>query len=425
MAERIGRGWVSARRFTSGLAVRAVAVMLSGFPGLFAAGAPPTLTVQLRPPEALAAGAAWRVLGESDWRASGIAYTDLPPGAYFLEFKPLAGWQTPEQERPVWLGESGHIILFPSYARLPLHPIVVTATPGGYVLEQAWTPMGFDAVRSPYSLSSENAEWEAVRRRTPRPVTMPRENAGWRVRLWALAFPGQEFVGWSGDAAGTRNPLTFVVQGPRRIQAHFARPQTEIAATLQAGRVDSPGRARFHAQFGYPVGEPLRRLEWRPSLPAGWKLVGALGLGGPEVQDSAIIFRGPLAHNPIQFNLVVEIPAGEEGRRSVTGEVKYSIGSDGQSGTRPVNGPSVVVQPSAAARLELDLATGQPRLRVRGMVGKTYTFEQTPAMFLLGEPRQLWAFMGDLTLTNNAQEFVDPFGLLKSGSIFYRATIVE
>jgi len=87
----------------------------------------------------------------------------------------------------------------------------------------------------------------------------------------------------------------------------------------------------------------------------------------------------------------------------------------------------LIVGPSTAARLDLalDSAAGHPRLRVEGVVGKTYSIEQTIALWPPSGPPQLWAFLGDTTLTNTSEIFADPFPLTTVGGIYYRASIVE
>ncbi len=389
-----------------------------------------TLTVHLAPPEAVAAGAAWRLLGESTWRNSGVAYGDLPLGQHFLELKPVEGWFAPEGNRPVKIAESLITVVSPlPYRLIPRYPIVVTTTGGGFVEEQAWSPAGFSALH-PFgdnSPSGLNRGWERARREQPRPMTMPFENFGWRVRLRAMAFPGYQFAGWTGDFAGTRNPLTLIVHEPRRIAAHFVPTGTAVTATHQAEFCESPGTATIHAQFSYPPGEQLEQLEWRPALPASWKLVGVVGLSGPRVEADAVRFDGPLGHNPVQFNLQVAVPSGETGLETIAGEVTYSLSGEAAPVVRTLDALTLTVGASTAAHLEVavDFSAGHPRLLVEGVVGRTYSIEQTIALWPPSGPRQLWEFLGDITLTNTSEIFIDPFPLATGGGIFYRASRVE
>ena len=47
--------------------------------------------------------------------------------------------------------------------------------------------------------------------------------AGAQVTLRAFPDAGQEFAGWSGDAAGLQNPLTITMDQSRMITGHFTR----------------------------------------------------------------------------------------------------------------------------------------------------------------------------------------------------------
>ena len=61
----------------------------------------------------------------------------------------------------------------------------------------------------------------------------PRVNAytkGQAVRLTAQPFPGQAFLGWSGDASGTQNPLTVTVTTNQTITATFTH---QLALAIQ------------------------------------------------------------------------------------------------------------------------------------------------------------------------------------------------
>jgi uncharacterized repeat protein (TIGR02543 family) len=387
---------------------------------------PVALTVHLAPGQAVAAGAGWRLQGESNWRSSGVAYTEIPAGTYFLEFKPVAGWYAPVREQPLVLADSTTHILTVTYTIVPRYPVEVSATEGGFVELEAWAPQIFGGLRPPGPADTDaarNAEWERALRNGPRTKAMPWDNAGWRVRLRALAAPGYEFVGWTGDATGTRNPRSFLVQSPRKIQAHFAPPLVTSTATLRADYCDAPGQGTIHGQFVFPAGSRLELLRCRPQLPSGWELASVDGLGGPVIERGEVVFRGLAGHNPVQFNLRVNVLSGDSGIRTLGGVVEYRLAGEAESRVRPMNSSTVQTGPTAGARLALGWAGGQPVLTLDGVVGRTYTIEQTPGWIPGGNP--LWAFMGDLTLTNATQTFVDPFPWVPGGSLFYRATVLE
>lgn len=69
-----------------------------------ASSAPPetfaSLSCTLSPAEAIAQGAAWRIVGaaNTNWWSSGAMITGLPENVYTVEFRPIAGWTTPTDE---------------------------------------------------------------------------------------------------------------------------------------------------------------------------------------------------------------------------------------------------------------------------------------------------------------------------------------
>ncbi len=69
--------------------------------------------------------------------------------------------------------------------------------------------------------------------------------AGTMLGLTAVASDGFAFAGWSGDASGAENPLTFVMDRPRNIIANFM-PVTVPTHTL-ALLVDPPEGGRIEA----------------------------------------------------------------------------------------------------------------------------------------------------------------------------------
>jgi hypothetical protein len=56
------------------------------------------LTVLLEPAEARTAGALWKLGSDTSYVASGTRKNSLTPGDYVLQFKPVAGFQTPPQQ---------------------------------------------------------------------------------------------------------------------------------------------------------------------------------------------------------------------------------------------------------------------------------------------------------------------------------------
>jgi len=210
------------------------------------------------------------------------------------------------------------------------------------------------------------------------------------------------------------------VGGTRQIQAHFARPLELFAATHLAGHYYSPGTTVLHGQFSLPVDARLQQLTWRPGLPKGWTLRAVSGLGGPRRQGSTVVFEQLVNHNPVQFNLSVEVPAGETDAREIAGNAEFTLAGETASQTQPITPLTLFDESSPAATLALDLAGAHPTLTIRGAVGRTYVIEQTAIEFLPN-----WAFMGDVTLTNSTQVYLDPFPRLYNGDLIYRASVIE
>ena len=74
--------------------------------------------------------------------------------------------------------------------------------------------------------------------------------SGASVRLTAQPDLGQEFVGWSGDAAGSSNPLTVAMNQSKAITAVFTkRPGLRVGTSLE-GLVEEGFRLTLTGEFG-------------------------------------------------------------------------------------------------------------------------------------------------------------------------------
>lgn len=391
---------------------------------------PTQLRVDLSPPEAVTAGAAWRLVGETAWRPSGVFQTDVPPGVYLIEYKPVPGWLAPQLANSVSLVPQSTAVVAVTYPPEPDVPLTVTTTEGGYVRGEDWAPSGFD---SPGLLElPESQHWESAVRTPPGfDFIMPRENRGWRVRLRALPFPGYRFIGWAGDAASYRNPITLIMNRPYAVRAQFSRLIGAATDAVQsADAYDSPGTLAVHGQFSTTPGEQLAELRWRPALPAGWSLTTVAGLAGPRLEDDQIRFDGPLGHNPILFNLSIAVPPGESGPKELGGTVEYRTVDNTNFIIRPVrsllwSGRLVLNdRPNPAAHLSIRLpANGRPVLELSGTVGRTYTLEQVPDFFTGHE--RFWWFVSDVLLTNSPQTWLDDAQPGTPASGMYRAVLLE
>ncbi len=84
----------------------------------------------------------------------------------------------------------------------------------------------------------------------------PRGNrfpAGQQITLTAIPDPGQTFIGWAGDLAGTNNPQTLVLNSSKIVEALFTawptlQPDRENANLMQDGF-----RLLLKSEFGAPV----------------------------------------------------------------------------------------------------------------------------------------------------------------------------
>jgi hypothetical protein len=73
--------------------------------------------------------------------------------------------------------------------------------------------------------------------------------AGTNVTLTAMPDAGQSFVGWSGDASGTQNPLTVVVNSSKVITAQFTR-RPRLAPISSGGIPNGEFQLLLTGEFG-------------------------------------------------------------------------------------------------------------------------------------------------------------------------------
>ena len=104
------------------------------------------------------------------------------------------------------------------------------------------------------------------------------------VTVTATAAPGAFFVGWSGDASGTDNPLTLVRTGNQRVVANFA------ATSLTLDTDGSGGIARTPDRAFYSVGEQVTLT----AVPGRWHAFSRWGDG--VATTSRAITVGPTNH---------------------------------------------------------------------------------------------------------------------------------
>ena len=120
----------------------------------------------------------------------------------------------------------------------------------------------------------------------------PEANAytkGQAVRLLAQPFPGQAFLGWTGDASGTQNPLTVTVTTNRTITATFTH---RLSLGIQPWPGPTPHRG-FLLQLAGAEGNTCL-VQTSPDL-AAWQPLTTLTISNTAVQfiDVAVTNHSP------------------------------------------------------------------------------------------------------------------------------------
>ena len=129
----------------------------------------------------------------------------------------------------------------------------------------------------------------------------PRANVystGQGVRLTAAAEPGQSFLGWSGDASGTQNPLSLTMTQSKVVNANFTG-----SASVQMDRAKGDGLTSAGFRFRI-LSDPHLTWEIRASSDfTSWQSLGTVMNLSTEVQ-----FTDPEALNDARrFYQVVPI----------------------------------------------------------------------------------------------------------------------
>ena len=88
---------------------------------------------------------------------------------------------------------------------------------------------------------------------------------GTTVTLTALPKPNQSFVGWSGDASGTQNPLPVVMDRSKTITAHFIStiaPVVQLVSPTPGDQQAAPGTFTIEAEASDPDGTVAKVEFW-------------------------------------------------------------------------------------------------------------------------------------------------------------------
>ena len=119
-----------------------------------------------------------------------------------------------------------------------------------------------------------------------------------RVTLTALPEAGQQFLGWSGDATGTDNPLGLGMTQSRAVVAHFTRrPRFEVRGDLN-GLNDQGFRLTLTGEFGalYRIDGSTNLLDWTEVLTV------------TNVFGTEQIIDGPATNLPARAYKAVQVP---------------------------------------------------------------------------------------------------------------------
>jgi Divergent InlB B-repeat domain len=93
---------------------------------------------------------------------------------------------------------------------------------------------------------------------------------GQQVTITAAPDPGQDFIGWTGDASGTQNPLPLAMSQSKVITANFTERPTLRVGTPLEGPVEDGFRLTLTGEFGtaYEI--------WGSTNLLGWTAVGTV-----------------------------------------------------------------------------------------------------------------------------------------------------
>ena len=89
-------------------------------------------------------------------------------------------------------------------------------------------------------------------------------SSGASVQLTAVSEPGQAFLGWSGDAIATQNPLTVTMNQNKAITANFTkRPSLRVGTPLEGWSPDG-FRLSLTGEFGalYTISGSANLRDW-------------------------------------------------------------------------------------------------------------------------------------------------------------------
>jgi len=178
-----------------------------------------SVLVNIAPAAAVFAGAQWRFAG-GNYQPPGVPFQNLGPGQYQISFKPVSGYDTPD-DQSVSVVANQQTAVNASYTSI---------TPSTYTLT-----LNYDSSQGAASA------WP--------PAAGGGYPANTVVQLSAATQFNHRFTGWSGDVSGGANPTTIVMNGNKSVTANFA-PGDPSLGTLTV-TIQPPAAAAAGVTWGF------------------------------------------------------------------------------------------------------------------------------------------------------------------------------
>ena len=179
-----------------------------------------SLVVNLSPAGAVSAGAQWRVDGGS-YQNSGDVVVSLTPGSHTVSFKSVSGYTAP-------VDQTANIV---ANAQTTINASYTTVTATTYTLTTFSDPAQGSVSPNP-----------------SRVIYSPGET----VALTAYNQPGWHLSSWSGDAGGSANPVSVLMNGNKTVTANWASGDLSHGAINVT--IQPPEAAGAGAQFSIDGG---------------------------------------------------------------------------------------------------------------------------------------------------------------------------
>jgi len=208
---------------------------------------PGALRVVIEPASANAVGAGWKLVPEATPRPTGASIYGLNPGTYNLVFLTVNGFQAPEMQAVEVTGGQLNTVTFTYEADHVASPLETwrqdnfgTISDSGDAADDADPDQDGVTNINEYTAETDPNDPESYPTRiltitNPTNGTVSGGGAyklGTEANLEAIPAPGYVFTGWSGDATGSDNPLTIVMDGNQTVGAIFTQDDQDSGARL-------------------------------------------------------------------------------------------------------------------------------------------------------------------------------------------------